>query len=850
MPRSLAPICALLLMAASAFAGVNHWTSTGPEGGSVGSLAVHPIDPNRLFAGGLGGVYRSTDAGETWTRMNLPGLCDSPHPDVVIAPDAPFTVYAPTACGFYRSDDGGDSWTRSPGVDADQVASIAIDPVTPNVLWGASGNAVLASFGGPFVSTDRGEHWTSAKPAHFADTFVFINSVAIVPTTPRRILAIADVGLLTSRDAGVTWTTSSPFGDEQPRQLVVDPNDPMRVHAAGFTGLFTSTDGGVSWDRATVSASRILALPTVPTTLFGLYGTQILRSLDAGRTWEDRFPTMPPELWYPELRAIAVSPAAPDTLYVGPLSGGVLRGHFDDAQFSAANRGLVHSQISSLAADPSAAGTVYAGEPFRAARRTTDAGRSWTAMATYGHVWAIAPTDPPTIYAGGPGWVSRSTDTGRTWTAPSIVGEAPNTLVDLAVDPTSPDILYAAVNASGIHRSTTGGAEWNLMSDGIVRIENGYIGAHWLAVDPQTPSTVYVVANNYLYRSTDSAARWTRWSPPDAWAVSTFTLDHQHPARLYATGYTDPLYALFTSDDGGVSWKTTELTVGSHVQQLLVDPMRPDHLWAYSREQVFLSRDRGQHWTVLARGLPTSAIDAFALDLVAPGVAYAGLAGRGVVTYEDRCGNGAADAFETCDDGNGFGGDGCRADCTIERGGDGIVDVDEECDDGNLVDGDGCDANQTTTRCGNGIVTGNEQCDDGNDVAGDNCEGCQVRCAEDAHCDDANVCTVDRCTIAFCAHDPPTDVATLAQCADDLILGRSPCLGVAVPATFVARVERVSSRLQSLVAGSDRARALQSLRHLARRARRLSPRVGRACARLLRGHVLQTKRMLAAAWPR
>jgi cysteine-rich repeat protein len=118
------------------------------------------------------------------------------------------------------------------------------------------------------------------------------------------------------------------------------------------------------------------------------------------------------------------------------------------------------------------------------------------------------------------------------------------------------------------------------------------------------------------------------------------------------------------------------------------------------------------------------------------------------------CGNGQLNAGEECDDGERMPGDGCRADCTIERHGDGIVDPDEECDDGNLVDGDGCDSNGRHTRCGNSVMTAGEQCDDGNDAAGDGCSGtCRTECTADESCDDADPCTRDHCTDGSCLND-------------------------------------------------------------------------------------------------
>jgi cysteine-rich repeat protein len=128
------------------------------------------------------------------------------------------------------------------------------------------------------------------------------------------------------------------------------------------------------------------------------------------------------------------------------------------------------------------------------------------------------------------------------------------------------------------------------------------------------------------------------------------------------------------------------------------------------------------------------------------------------------CGNGALEAPEQCDDGNTASGDGCRADCTVERCGDARLDPGEQCDDGNTAGGDGCSATCTVERipaCGDGIRDAGEQCDDGNTASGDGCRAdCTVERCGDARldpgeqCDDGNTaggdgcradCTIERC---------------------------------------------------------------------------------------------------------
>ena len=117
-----------------------------------------------------------------------------------------------------------------------------------------------------------------------------------------------------------------------------------------------------------------------------------------------------------------------------------------------------------------------------------------------------------------------------------------------------------------------------------------------------------------------------------------------------------------------------------------------------------------------------------------------------------RCGDGAVQGTEECDDGNQIDGDGCDTNCTRTRCGNGIVSTGEECDDGNTVSGDGCDFQCRIEHCGNGRAEGNEECDDGNQIEGDGCDSnCTLsRCgnhivANGEECDDGNTLGGDGC---------------------------------------------------------------------------------------------------------
>ena len=151
-------------------AGVDVWTTTGPEGGTVQALAIDPQNPATLYAAVRHNaspestdVYKSTDAGSSWRVVaNLPG---SPQA-LAIDPQTPTTLYLRTFRGVYKSTDGGGRWalvnTSLPSSYL-SVQNLVIDPQTPTTLY-------AGTFGdGVFKSTDGGGGWNAVNtglPTH------------------------------------------------------------------------------------------------------------------------------------------------------------------------------------------------------------------------------------------------------------------------------------------------------------------------------------------------------------------------------------------------------------------------------------------------------------------------------------------------------------------------------------------------------------------------------------------------------------------------------------------------------------------------------------------------------------
>jgi len=252
--------------------------------GSVGALAVAVSDPNVIYVGsGEGlhrpdlsvgdGIYKSTDAGKTWTHLGLRDaqqiaqIAVDPHDPAHLLVAAPGHPYGPNEeRGIFLSRDGGKTFSKTLYQDENTgAADVQFDPTNPQIayasLWeareGPWENAEWkGTNGGIFKSSDGGETWQPLRQG--LPNAIVQAQLAIAPSAPNTLLAAVatlDAGkIYCSEDAGETWTPATI--DERPGARIgggdlpvlrIDPQDPRIVYAASVV-CWKSSDGGKTWD--------------------------------------------------------------------------------------------------------------------------------------------------------------------------------------------------------------------------------------------------------------------------------------------------------------------------------------------------------------------------------------------------------------------------------------------------------------------------------------------------------------------------------------------------------------------------------------------------------------------------
>jgi len=295
------------------------------------------------------------------------------------------------------------------------------------------------------------------------------------------------------------------------------------------------------------------------------------------------------------VHAILTNPADPATMYAATSEAGVFKSSDRGRHWQPVNRGLTRVNVLSLAADPVAAGTIYAGTSA-GLFKSSDAGASWHATGAEladEQIKALLPDpqDAKTIYAGTVHGLWRSSDAGATWARLAQQPEHAN-IATLALAPDDGRSLYAGT-ARGLFRSRDGGASWTRLANGMP-----VPSIVTLAIDPQRPTLIYAGTANGAYRSDDGGDSWHSITFQQTnLPVTALLVDPRHPDTLYMG--TSFVGGFFKTEDAGKNWtRIRGATFTPAITGLVFVPGDPKSLLAATSfyAKVFVSSDAGATW--------------------------------------------------------------------------------------------------------------------------------------------------------------------------------------------------------------------------------------------------------------
>ena len=647
--------------------------SDGFFGGSIGAVAVAPSDPNVIYVGtgeatirgnmSQGeGVWKSTDAGRSWTFAGLPDSRTIPR--IVVDPSDPDTAYAAVlgdvfaasdARGIYKTTDGAKTWRRVLFVNAHAGAEdLSMDPSNPRILYASSwrvqrGPNFLSSGGagsGLWKSTDRGETWAELTgneglPKASAANPIGICSIVVSPSAPDNLYAMiehAEGGLFRSKDAGKTWALVN--SDRSLRQrawyfsrVVADPKDSEAVWVLNVR-LQRSADGGKSFSKIETPHGDHhdhWIDPTNPKRMASANDGGATISIDGGLTWssQNNQPTA-------QLYRVSVDSAFPYRLLAAQQDNSALR---------IRSRSLSSGAIGARDWEPTAGGesgwiTAKPGQPdlvfggsymgflmrYNHANDAQQLVNVWP-EETIGHAakdarirfqWNFpllhSRHNPNRLFAAG-NRLYQSLDDGHSWQAisPDLTRNDPNTL-QASGGPITKDntgVEYYATIFTLAESRQNAKQIWAASDDGLVHVSVDD-GANWRDVTPK------------------QAAKDMQWNFLEA---SPFATD---AAYLVGTRYKfgDRTPYLYRTKDLGQSWQliTRGIAATHFTRTLRADPARQGLLYAGSERGLYISEDDGDQWRAFQLNLPLVPISDLAIN---QGDLIAATQGRGFWILDD-----------------------------------------------------------------------------------------------------------------------------------------------------------------------------------------------------------------------
>jgi photosystem II stability/assembly factor-like uncharacterized protein len=647
------------------------WYPISDEGipiGSIGAIAVAPSNARVVYVGtgepdirsqhSYGnGMYKSTDAGKTWTHIGLEGTRQIGR--VVVDPANANRVYvaalghvydANPERGVYRSTDGGATWKKilSNTKDPNNVGAIdlAIDPKNPRVLyaslwatrrppWSVYAPTNLPG-SGLYKSTDGGDTWKQLAGGLPTDPFVGKIGIAVAPSNPNRLWAVVDDtgaavaaalggggggrgrgaaapstggGIYVSNDAGATWKLVNSETRLWGRgwyfeAVTVDPANPDRAYVMN-TGTFMTTDGGKTF--APVKAApggddyhQMWINPKDGNRLVLSSDQGTVVSVDGGNSWSTWYNQPTAQIYH-----VAADNRFPYWLYGAQQdSGGVGVATWSRQgvlSFRDWEPTCEAGESNTVVPDPKDGNILYGSGAGRCDQR-------FNVAAPLGG--QLPPPDP-------------DNPNRKTWTLPQVFSQAG-------------EAMYYANQF--VMRTRDRGRSWERISPDLTRLHpavpetldpvtakdidepmtDRFGVVYSIGPSPLAANTVWVGTDDGLIHVTrDDGKTWNNVTPPDmtSWSkVSQIEAGHFDVATAYASvdrhRVADNKPYIYRTHDGGKTWQNTVAGIpeGAYVNSVKEDPLAKGLLYAATELRVYVSFNDGAQWQPLQNNMPVTSV--------------------------------------------------------------------------------------------------------------------------------------------------------------------------------------------------------------------------------------------------
>lgn len=614
---------------------------------SVGAIAISESNPDIVYIG-MGevalrgnimqgdGVYKSTDAGKTWTHL---GLAESQVISRIrVHPGNPDLVYVaafghPAAPnrerGVFRSKDGGKTWERVLFRDEKTGgADLILDRNNPNVLYASLWEAYRVTYqmssGGPgsglFKSTDGGSTWAEiTRNQGLPSSVIGKIGVSVSGADGNRVYAIVENengGVFSSDDGGTTWTRVSE--DRRVRQrafyysrLYADPKERDTVYVLN-TGFYKSTDGGKTYSTIRVPHGDNHDLwidPNDPKRMINSNDGGGNVSFNGGETWtEQDYPTA--QLYHvtttKDIPYHACGAQQDNTTLCLPSDGGWLR----DPRATAGEwlYPVGGGESGYIAPHPKNPNLFYAGSQGALLTRYD---------RSTGHIRDVQVY--PRFFSGEP---SSELKERWQWTYPIVFS------------PHDPSVIYTS--SQHLWKTTNEGQSWERISPDLTKADPKTLGHSGGPITgdmngPEVFATIFTIAPSPLERGTiwtgsddgvihvtrDEGKNWQNITPPDLPALSRVSIIDASPHKAGTAYFAAKRYLLddrapyiYRTHDYGKTWKkiVNGITSTDYPHVVREDTKRAGLLYAGTEHGLWVSFDDGENWQSLRLNLPDTQV--------------------------------------------------------------------------------------------------------------------------------------------------------------------------------------------------------------------------------------------------
>ncbi|MEL6970841.1 MAG: T9SS type A sorting domain-containing protein [Bacteroidota bacterium] len=528
----------------------------------IWAIKIDPQNTDIVYTATTHGVYKSTDAGETWVQVLDVPMAN----DLVIHPDNTDLIVAGVGNlgspnrGIYRSTDGGMNWTElTQNIPQDFQGKIQLNyaPSQPDILYASIGNGFTFNDGASWLcrSTDFGANWTVVNQEDYSRwQGWFAHDIDVSADDPDQLVVV-----------GITaWRTT-------------DGGQTLVEEAEGGIGPLNPDPGDNSFgDQVHSDCHDVKFHPTDPDIVYVASDGGIHRSIDGGQTYQFANGGLQNCQFYNGFSSATLDP----TFCLGGLQdNGTIFWNGDDTWSVIAGGDGSWSAI-----NPEDPNIFYVSSQYLNVNRfRPDEGYTFMEIPeTSGPVfiapYMICPTDGDIIYAGS-GGMAKTIDGGDTWeltnNGESLDG---NPILSIGVS-ANPDVVYCATAPTSIFGGSPGNIFVTLTGGDFYQNETGILADRYpmdIAVDPSDDATAYIVfsgfGSGHIFKTTDFGANWTDISNnlPDL-PTNAVVVDPIYPDHIYVGND----FGVYVSTNGGANWESfqTGLHPATMIFDLVISPI-------------------------------------------------------------------------------------------------------------------------------------------------------------------------------------------------------------------------------------------------------------------------------------